>query len=224
MEKLICNSCKQELVVSMFGKNKAKKNGYKGTCRSCVCKRQRELRNKQREEDPEKFHERWHTGYLKVRDKKLADTKERLSNPENRAKKNDYIRKYKAERRLVDKGFVLYENLRKRIWASIKKKKNSSLELLGCNINLYLEWIKFTMSDDMSWENYGKIWNIDHIIPISSFDLENENEIKLAFNWKNTWAMYSTENFKKKNKLILDYIPLHSDLLTKFCLINNITN
>jgi len=223
MEYLTCNNCKQELSVNLFGKNKAKKNGYKGTCKPCVCKRQKELRRKQKEEDPEKFHERWYSGYLKVREKKLTDIKERLSKPENRLKKNEYIRNYKAKRRLVDKSFVLYENLRKRIWGSIKNKKNTSLEILGCDIKLYFDWINFTMSDDMSWENYGIKWNIDHIKPISSFNLEDESQVKLAFNWKNTWAMYSSENFKKKNNIIEKYIPLHSELLKKFCANNNIT-
>ena len=75
----------------------------------------------------------------------------------------------------------------------------------------------------MSWENYGDIWNIDHIIPISSFNLEDENQVKLAFNWKNTWAMYSSDNFKKKNNIINQYIHIHTNLLEKFCEINNIT-
>ena len=93
----ICNSCKEELSVCMFGKHKAKKNGYKGTCKPCVCKKQRELRKKQKEEDPIKFHERWYNGYLKVKDKKLADIKKRLANPENRAKKNEYIKNIKQK-------------------------------------------------------------------------------------------------------------------------------
>ena len=38
------------------------------------------------------------------------------------------------------------------------------------------------MTDDMNWNNI----EIDHVKPISSFDLSNKDELLEAFNWKNT--------------------------------------
>ena len=36
----------------------------------------------------------------------------------------------------------------------------------------------------MSYENYRE-WEVDHIIPISSFDLTNMDQIKKCFNYSN---------------------------------------
>ena len=148
--------------------------------------------------------------------KKKESKKNYLSKPENRKKRNEYIRNYKAKKRLNDKSFVLYENLRKRIWKCLKNKSNSSKDILGCDIEHYLNWINHTMSEHMSWENYGTYWNIDHLIPISTFDLSNPNEVKKAFNWKNTWAMIASENFSKKNKIIDEDTAKHTNLLHTF--------
>jgi len=52
----------------------------------------------------------------------------------------------------------------------------------------------------MSWGNYGE-WHIDHIKPISSFDLTNEYELKKAFHYSNTQPLLAKENLSKGNKV-----------------------
>ena len=52
----------------------------------------------------------------------------------------------------------------------------------------------------MTIDNYGE-WEIDHIIPISSFDLtKKENQI-LCFNYKNLQPLWAEDNLKKSNKI-----------------------
>ena len=41
---------------------------------------------------------------------------------------------------------------------------------------------KFQMACDITWDNFG----IDHVKPICMFDISIEEELKDAFNWKNT--------------------------------------
>jgi hypothetical protein len=50
-------------------------------------------------------------------------------------------------------------------------------------------------------ENHGKEWHIDHVIPISKFDLNNQEEQILAFNWRNTMPLSCKENLSKNNKI-----------------------
>ena len=52
----------------------------------------------------------------------------------------------------------------------------------------------------MITENYGSVWKIDHCLPIASFNLLNENDMKNCFNWVNLRPMFSTENNSKKAK------------------------
>lgn len=55
--------------------------------------------------------------------------------------------------------------------------------------------------DDMSFDNYGE-WELDHIIPISSFNLHNNDELFKCFNYKNVQPLWKTENRKKSNKIL----------------------
>jgi len=50
----------------------------------------------------------------------------------------------------------------------------------------------------MNWSNQGKIWEIDHIIPISKFDLTNQNEQKKAFHYTNTQPLFKTTQIAKQ--------------------------
>lgn len=57
----------------------------------------------------------------------------------------------------------------------------------------------------MTWENWGKgknCWNIDHIIPLSKFNLANREEFLKAANYKNLQPMWSEENLSKGNKVL----------------------
>ena len=53
----------------------------------------------------------------------------------------------------------------------------------------------------MTIENYGSVWQIDHCLPIASFNLLDENDMKKCFNWINLRPMYSSDNNSKNDKI-----------------------
>jgi hypothetical protein len=53
----------------------------------------------------------------------------------------------------------------------------------------------------MSWGNYGQ-WHIDHIIPLSSFNLLEEQQFKIACHYTNLQPLWAKENLSKGNKII----------------------
>ena len=53
----------------------------------------------------------------------------------------------------------------------------------------------------MTVENYGSVWQIDHCLPIASFNLLDENNMRKGFNWVNLRPMNSTENNINKAKI-----------------------
>jgi len=54
----------------------------------------------------------------------------------------------------------------------------------------------------MTLDNYGKhTWHIDHIIPISSFDLNDPNQVAIAFHYTNLQPMWAKENISKGAKI-----------------------
>ena len=112
--------------------------------------------------------------------------------------------------------------IRTRIYNCLKNYKTKhSIEYLGCSSEEYFKWI-FNHNENCNLENHGKYWHIDHVIPISKFDLSNESEQMLAFNWRNTMPLSSEENLVKNNKIIKEQIIEHLDKLHKYHSANNI--
>jgi hypothetical protein len=94
-------------------------------------------------------------------------------------------------------------NIRVRLRRALKnsQKIGSAIEDLGCSVEelrLYLE----SMFDlDMTWDNYGLYgWHIDHIKPLSSFDLTNKEEFLKACHYTNLQPLWAEDNLKKSNK------------------------
>ena len=53
----------------------------------------------------------------------------------------------------------------------------------------------------MNIENYGIDFVLDHTVPIASFNLFNEDELRKCFNWKNLRPMRPKENISKGSKV-----------------------
>lgn len=100
------------------------------------------------------------------------------------------------------KQSVLLRNIVRNIINGVTKKPSKkSLELIGCSQEQFKQWIEFNFIDDMSWDNYGIYWNLDHVTPVSSFDLTNEEEKKVCFQWSNTVPEIAKKNYEKFNKI-----------------------
>jgi len=95
--------------------------------------------------------------------------------------------------------------LRARINVALYKSKsiksNSTLKLVGCTIKEFKQHIESQFSEGMSWDNHGE-WHIDHIKPISSFDITKEGEQIKAFHYSNCQPLWAKDNLKKGAKLL----------------------
>jgi len=54
----------------------------------------------------------------------------------------------------------------------------------------------------MTWDNYGKRWDIDHFIPLSSFDLTDPEQVKKACHYKNLQPLWGKHNRIKGPKIL----------------------
>jgi hypothetical protein len=142
--------------------------------------------------------------YDKNRDRKLYNQRSKLAREKWRLKNKDRIRstynKWRKHRREIDSNFKLRENIRNRIRIALMKgvKVLHSFDLVGCSIIELRNYLESKFTDGMSWANYGE-WEIDHIIPCSSFNLVNLNEQKKCFHFTNMQPLWKTDNRRKSN-------------------------
>jgi hypothetical protein len=108
--------------------------------------------------------------------------------------------------------------IRCRIYLSLKKKDEHTIDYLGCNYDEYHRWI---LNHDYNLENRGE-WHIDHVIPLSSFNLDNKEEQYLAFNWRNTTPLPVKENLSKNKKILTTHLEKHWNKLISYHHENNI--
>ena len=113
--------------------------------------------------------------------------------------------------------------IRTRIYNCLRNKNKTkhSVEYLGCSSEEYFKWI-FNYNNNCNLVNHGKEWHIDHVIPISKFDLDNQQEQLLAFNWRNTMPLSCKENLSKNNKIIKEQIEQHQKKLLEYHLENKL--
>ena len=111
--------------------------------------------------------------------------------------------------------------VRGRIWCALSTKKLHTIEYLGITNADYLKWI-LTYNEKYTIDNRGKEWHIDHVIPLSKFNLEDEEEQLIAFNWRNTMPLSAKENLSKNNKIIQSQIEQHTNHLLEYHKQNNI--
>lgn len=115
--------------------------------------------------------------------------------------------------------------IRSRIHAYLKCKNKTkdkkTIEYLGCDIEQYMNYL-LSYDNSCTLENKGTEWHIDHVIPLSKFELNEEDELNLAFNWRNTMPFPKYENLAKNNKIIEQQIVRHSEKLKEYHQKNNI--
>lgn len=94
----------------------------------------------------------------------------------------------------------LARSLRSRLKHALKnnQKTGSAVSDLGCSISDFKQYLESKFQFGMNWENYGTFgWHIDHIKPLSSFDLTNRLQFLEACHFTNLQPLWASENRQK---------------------------
>ena len=115
----------------------------------------------------------------------------------------ELYREWNNNKYATDLGFKLKHIVAGRIHSALKTyqllKKDKTIEYLGCSIGEYCIYLESKFDIGMNWENQGEYWEIDHIKPISSFNLDNEEDLYKVFHYTNTQPLEKKENRLKSN-------------------------
>jgi len=217
MEVKECSSCKLEKSLDSFDKQKTGKFGVRSKCKYCR-KRERDenkesiaLQNQKYYQKNKKEIRSKHKIYYQ--NNKLAfsenNKKWRKENPEKfqqyrkkwRDKNPHYHSDYEKERRINDLDFKLRGVLRSRLFKATRNicKKGSAVQDLGCTIPELMSYLESKFQPGMTWDNYGS-WHIDHIKPLSKFDLTKAEDLKVACHFSNLQPLWAIDNLKKGNR------------------------
>lgn len=84
---------------------------------------------------------------------------------------------------------------------NMAEKAGSTMELVGCTREELARYIESKFKPGMTWDNRAE-WHIDHILPVSSFNLLDADEQRRCFHFSNLQPLWKEENLKMTNKLI----------------------
>ena len=100
---------------------------------------------------------------------------------------------------------IQYE--KKRMQLALRRLYNSDfpnkeiLTIIGIDKLGYIDHINKYLLDGMTKENFGKIWSLDHIVPVGVFDLTNEDDRLLCYNYNNIMPMFNNDNRMKGSSI-----------------------
>lgn len=127
--------------------------------------------------------------------------------------------KVKRTKKPMSVNTRITRSLRKRTYTFFKTGKLSSA-LLGCSIAHLRQWFQFNFDANQSlgftWANYGKKWEIDHVIPCYVFDLTDPKQRRACFHWTNLAPAGVRYNRSKNKRVDQDAIDRQYDRLMCF--------
>jgi hypothetical protein len=194
-QKKFCSGCGQDKTVGDFRINR-------GECLDCERKYGREYNR-----DNHDVRQTWWENNLDRAHKLQADWYQR---------NKEHVRAKFTSRYDEDKCFRIHHSLKRRLQLSISKI-SSTTDYIGTSFEQVANWLEYNFIDGMSWDNHGTVWDIDHVIPIARWDLNNQQHIDLCFDWKNLSPLNSGINrHEKSDKLDHAQIIRHKTMLKKY--------
>lgn len=178
-----CSKCLQEKppTLEFFSPKKRSRGDLCSVCKACDAKRAAERRAEPSYQAPIR------TAYL---------ARWRASRPE-------LMRKHYRDsqnRRRQDGGYRASSAMSCSIYTALKRRKSGSSweKLVGFTRHDLVIHLERQFTGRMSWDNYGSVWHIDHIRPVSSFSFSTSTDLGFL----DCWALSNLRPLPKRENLI----------------------
>ena len=163
-------------------------------------------RSKQKKRDRSK--EYYHRNKKSISENYRVLTPEEIESRQKRSK--DYRDANKArlletakKRRDSNPLFQLTHNLRSRTYLAFTAngytKKSTTSDILGADYMVVKNHLESLFYGDMSWENYGTLWQVDHIYPLIM--AEDEDHLIGLCHYLNLQPLFTYDNLEKNATL-----------------------
>ncbi len=124
---------------------------------------------------------------------------------QSKEQRGRYAKKYNKARKKSDPGFRVACNMRNRFKEIMEvardpsRKWNSSL--IGCDTRNLAAHLESQFTRGITWENYGKHWHVDHIIPCAAFDHTKPEQVRQCWHFTNLRPLEAKKNMAKGAKI-----------------------
>jgi len=99
-------------------------------------------------------------------------------------------------------AFRVITRMRRRVDSALYygyKNLNKNIETIGCTPLFLRDYMEEQFKPGMTWDNRGE-WHIDHVIPISAFDLSDPVQQAKCFHYTNLQPLWGIDNIRKGAK------------------------
>lgn len=202
-----CRKCERIKERSEFNKNRSRGDGLCYVCKEC-----KKIEGKKRREDPEykeayKIYKRkW---YKKNPEKgREYSRRYREANPDKiiayqNSEKERERNRLKQRKRRQDPAVRLRDNVSRTISRTLKnqgcKKDNRTFKALPYSIQELMAHLEEYFDENMTWENYGSYWHLDHIKPriLFLYTSLSDNQFLECWSLENLRPMEKRANLRK---------------------------
>lgn len=194
--KYICSKCNEIKPLTEFYKDSQHFHGHGYVCKDCQKKQNKKWYSKMKQ-DPE---------WIKDRNERSKQYHRKMRHSSEWVEHRNEQRRKRRNNKKDNPRYKLNDSIASNIRHSLKGNKNGSHweNLVGYTLDELREHLKKQFTDEMSWENYGKYWHLDHVIPISAWNYTKPEHIGFKKCWAldNLQPLEAKENLSKHNKLI----------------------
>jgi hypothetical protein len=146
--------------------------------------------------------------YHKNKERSFENTKKWII---QNKEKYDATQKKASQKALCDPTKKLNRRVSIAIYRSLNgAKKNRHWEgLVPFTLDELKTHLEKRFTPEMTWENYGSYWHIDHRIPKTAFNFQTAEDIDFRKCWalKNLQPLEGRENISKGNRLVRPFQP-----------------
>jgi hypothetical protein len=208
-----CTKCKIHKEFVFFYKQKISKDGHHNICICCRKEynlKVKEITSQHYLDNKEKYKNNSKKYYLNNKEKICVKSTEwgkknpiKVKQHQKKWNKNnlEYFRKWRKKQWDFNPNFRLRVILGNRLNELLKKsktyKENNIIELINCSIEELKLYLEQQFKPEMTWENHGEIWEVDHIKACANFDLTDPMQQKQCFHYINLQPLFKTTEIAK---------------------------
>lgn len=118
---------------------------------------------------------------------------------QNRRSINEQRKGYWAKRYQTDPQYKMKSKIRAATSTAVKNNDDrKQVRFIGCTAFEFNAYLLSQFTGDMSFDNYGSVWELDHIIELSKFDLTDPAQITIAAHYSNIRPLLIEQNRQQK--------------------------